>query len=93
MNVWLLKHPISIYNEDVKKLAREFDLRIIDEAFADTIDDQYLEKFPPQVTIKGATYIEGTIEDKIEDPLEQKIEEIIPAKKVSKKKGIVKNDG
>ena len=65
MNVWLLKHPTSIYNEDVKKLAREFNLRIIDEAFSDTIEDQYLEKFPPQVTIKGATYIEGTIEDKI----------------------------
>lgn len=49
--IWLLKFPVSLYKEDVKKLAVESNLRIIDDKFADSVSDSDVESKPPKVTL------------------------------------------
>lgn len=51
--VWLVKHPISQYNEDVKSLARKNDLIIYDVKFKDAIDPAQVADETPALTVKG----------------------------------------
>ena len=55
MKVWLVKHPISRYNEDVKSLARRAGLRIVDAKFKKLVADEFIENEPPKLTLKGET--------------------------------------
>jgi hypothetical protein len=52
--VWLVKHPTSQYNEDVKVLARKNDLKIYDAKFAGSFSDDVIESKPPKLTVKGS---------------------------------------
>jgi hypothetical protein len=52
--VWLVKHPIGQYNEDVKSLARKNDLIVYDTKFAESFNPESIELNPPELTIKGA---------------------------------------
>ena len=49
--IWYVKFPTFQYNEDVKALAKERGLTIIDAKF----DDGDGVKDPPELTLKGAT--------------------------------------
>ena len=49
--IWLLKGPLTQYNEDVKQLAEKAGLRIIDARYAVGVEG---EKKTPKVTAKGA---------------------------------------
>lgn len=33
MDIWYVKFPLSLYNEDVKSIARQFKLKIIDSQY------------------------------------------------------------
>lgn len=48
--IWLVEHPANQYKEDVKKLARKNDLKIIDAKFAGSIDQEMIAKKPPKLT-------------------------------------------
>lgn len=52
--VWLVKHPIGQYSEDVKSLARKNDLIVYDTKFAESFNPESIESNPPELTIKGA---------------------------------------
>lgn len=48
--VWLVPHPTSQFNEDVKRLARKNELTIIDAKFKDQIDSKAVAENPPKLT-------------------------------------------
>lgn len=49
---WLVVMPLSQYNEDVKKLAKEGNLVIIDARFSDSADKNRLTDNVPKLTKK-----------------------------------------
>ena len=52
--VWLVKHPIGQYNEDVKSLARKNDLIVYDTKFAESFPAHVVETDAPKLTVKGS---------------------------------------
>lgn len=50
--VWLVKHPIAQYDQDVIKLAKENNLEIIDSKFANCVDPDMVVS-GPELTIAG----------------------------------------
>lgn len=52
--LWLVKHPLSQYNEDVKALARKNDLKIVDAKFKGSIDQKFVADKPPALTVTKA---------------------------------------
>lgn len=50
--IWLVPHPTSQFVEDVKQLASNGGLRIIDAKFAGEINQDYIEYSPPVLTPK-----------------------------------------
>ena len=52
--IWLVEHPTWQYNEDVKKLALENGLVVVDELFKGSYTEDQLVKKPPKLTKKGA---------------------------------------
>jgi len=51
-SIWFVKHPTYIYEEDVAKLARQNDLKIIDEKFKSKFKPEFATKKAPKLTIK-----------------------------------------
>lgn len=49
-NIWLVPHPVGQFQEDVKALARQNGLRIIDVKFKSDIDPEELARDPPKLT-------------------------------------------
>lgn len=49
-SIWLVPHPTSQFNENVKELASSKGLRIIDAKFGKEIHDDFIEKTPPALT-------------------------------------------
>ena len=49
---WLVVMPLSQYNEDVKKLAKDSNLVIIDARFSDSADKNRLTDDVPKLTKK-----------------------------------------
>jgi len=47
--VWLVEHPISQYNENVKLLARQHNLKIFDPKYID-VGPEFLAENPPELT-------------------------------------------
>lgn len=52
--VWLVKHPLSQYKENVKELARRNNLVIYDASFGSGINPEKVEKDAPKLTLKDA---------------------------------------
>ena len=52
VKVWLVKHPIDQYNEDVKKLARANHLRVIDADMAYLLKSYHEPVEGPELTLK-----------------------------------------
>jgi hypothetical protein len=50
---WLVRHPLSLYREDVKALAREHGLKIVDAAMANERAKADAEPNPPALTLVG----------------------------------------
>lgn len=50
--IWLVEHPITQYNEDVKKLAMRHYLKVRDAKFRDEINPDFVEENPPELTLK-----------------------------------------
>lgn len=48
--IWLVPHPTSQFNEDVKELAAENNLRIIAAKFKGEIGEDFIEMSPPKLT-------------------------------------------
>lgn len=48
--IWLVPHPTSQFNEDVKELASDKGLRIIDAKFSKEINAELVEKNTPKLT-------------------------------------------
>jgi len=48
--VWLVPHPTSQFKENVKKIARAKNLRIVDALFRDSIDPKTVKEDPPKLT-------------------------------------------
>ena len=48
--VWLVPHPTSQFKEDVKQLAVENRLKVIDAKFADRVDEKFLTDKAPKLT-------------------------------------------
>lgn len=53
MAIWLVEHPISQYEQDVKALAKEQGLKIVDAKFAGSIGEERVAKKTPSLTKKG----------------------------------------
>lgn len=51
--VWLVAHPTHQYNEDVKQLARQNNLKIYDTKVAGDFDSSRVEQNPPKLTKPG----------------------------------------
>ena len=62
--IWLLKFPIRLYKEDVKKLAVENNLKIIDDKFADSVSDSDVESKPPKLTLVAKKQRKPKVEKK-----------------------------
>ena len=50
--VWLVKHPLHQYEEDVKDLARKANIKIIDAKFTSLIGEQHRASDTPALTVK-----------------------------------------
>jgi len=48
--IWLVPHPTSQFNEDIKDLAVNKGLRIIDAKFKGEIGEDFIETNPPKLT-------------------------------------------
>lgn len=48
--IWLVAHPTSQFKEDVKELASDNGLRIIDAKFKGEINSDFVESNPPKLT-------------------------------------------
>lgn len=51
--MWLVEMPTRLYNEDVKLLAKEHKLTLIDAKFASQYTDEQIEQRPPKLTLKS----------------------------------------
>ncbi|AUR86458.1 hypothetical protein NVP1085O_07 [Vibrio phage 1.085.O._10N.222.51.E3] len=52
--VWFVKHPLSLYVEDVKTLARKADLKIVSSRFEPKNPNKdIVELNPPKLTLKS----------------------------------------
>lgn len=49
--IWFVKHPLSLYKEDVKSMATQKGLKIVDARFKDQFDPKVVEKSPPSLTL------------------------------------------
>lgn len=49
-NIWLVPHPVAQFREDVKALAREHGLQIVDAKFAEIYSADDLARDPPELT-------------------------------------------
>ena len=49
--IWLLALPASLYVDDIKQLAKDNNLQIVDAKFADKINDKDVEQKPPKVKL------------------------------------------
>lgn len=52
--VWLVEHPTHQYAEDVKALARQHGLQVVDAAVASAADVERATAFPPTLTLRSA---------------------------------------
>ena len=52
--IWLVKHPLGQYTQDVKALARKNDLVIYDAKFEASLNPAMIERSPPNLTVRGA---------------------------------------
>lgn len=52
--IWLLDMPHTLYIEDVKVLARENKLKIVDAKFKEDFSESEVEVSPPKVTRKDS---------------------------------------
>lgn len=50
--IWLVKHPVSLYEEDVKAVARRENLRIVDSRFRSNVGMEFLANPQPKLTPK-----------------------------------------
>ncbi len=50
---WLVEHPISQYEQDVKALAKDAGLRIIDAKYKDSVDASLVAEKTPSINKKG----------------------------------------
>jgi hypothetical protein len=50
--IWLVEFPTYKYNEDVKKLASENGLKIIDARYKDGVNPDNVAKEVPKLTLK-----------------------------------------
>lgn len=50
-SIWLLDLPASLYNENVKALAQESKLTIIDSMYSANYSEKQVVKNPPKVTL------------------------------------------
>lgn len=62
--VWFVKHPLSLYEEDVKKLAAKNELNIIDVRFKDSIDKKLVETKTPKLTLLVKVEVESSEDSK-----------------------------
>ena len=51
---WLVEHPLSQYEEDVKAIAIERGLRIVDKKLEHLVDPSKVAKDAPDLNVKGA---------------------------------------
>ena len=69
--VWMVEMPSHQYKEDVKKLAKEAGLKIVDAKFKSNYDDDEIAKDTPKLTKKGKSgrkpKAQVNTEDKAED--------------------------
>ena len=50
--IWLVAHPLHQYKEDVKQLAIDAKLQIVDGRFKELIDENEVAKDTPKITKK-----------------------------------------
>ena len=63
---WLIDMPLSQYSDDVKKLARDNNLAIIDSRFKDTVNTNRLAQAVPSLTKKRKRKAKQQEEQQIE---------------------------
>jgi hypothetical protein len=63
---WLIDMPLSQYSDDVKKLARDNNLAIIDSRFKDTVNPNRLAQAVPSLTKKRKRKAKQQEEQQIE---------------------------
>lgn len=66
--IWLVPHPTSQYNEDVKKLARRADLVIFDARFKDGLNPEMVVsgEDAPKLTLTDAAKAAKAAKSKVE---------------------------
>jgi len=52
--IWLLALPASLYVDDIKQLAKDNNLQIVDAKFTDKINSKDVEQKPPKVKLVSA---------------------------------------
>jgi len=52
-NIWLVKHPLNLYREDVKALARLNKLRVVCLLQKDNVDPEQVADDVPVLTLKS----------------------------------------
>lgn len=52
--IWLVEFPTHKYKEDVKELARQNNLRVIDDRYKNLCSPDEIESKVPTLTLKGA---------------------------------------
>lgn len=62
--VWLVEHPTHRYNEDVKALARQHGLQVVDAAVAGAAEIASAVSDAPKLTLRGKTDVETEVEAK-----------------------------
>lgn len=51
--IWLVDFPLFQYNEDVKQLAHDNNLKIIDKMLSDSVNEGDIATKTPSISIKG----------------------------------------
>lgn len=80
-NVWYVPHPTFVFNEDVKTLARQHGLKVVDAAFY--IGDGVIN--PPALTLRD--------EGKTDEPESSKSLTVAEIKAILTEKGVAIPDG
>ena len=78
---WFVEHPISIYNEDVKSLARENKLKIVDIKFINEPIGQFAAKDVPKLTLVSESKFAGYEGSKPIEPFDEKEEKRLELEK------------
>lgn len=69
--VWLVEHPIHQYKEDVKTIAAQKNVRIIDAKYKSTVRHEMLADDMPSLTKKGAKQIKQEAEKAVSEANKQ----------------------